>query len=152
MYLEAKRRGWSQGMNVKTKRKRSLEQSTRITQKAAPVARAVHVQPPAPAAPPILRRHSSTGLSDALSTGLSLGEQNYDDLEPICSRKRTKPPLPQDLTLRQKQGKKNGRKGSVRDRPHPHVGGSMMESITVGGRTLRWRRMRCSVATASSTR
>ena len=62
------------------------------------------------------------------------------DAELISSRKREKPPLPQDLTLRQKQRKKNGRKGSVRDRPRPHVSGSIAESITVGGHTLRWRR------------
>ena len=96
----------------------------------------------------MLRRHSSTGLSDALGTSLSLGHQDeYIDVEPISSRKRAKPPLPQDLTLRQKQGKKNGRKGSVRDRPLPHDGGSIAESITVGGRTLRWRRTDRSNAT-----
>ena len=136
-------------MNVKTQRKRALEQSTRV-QKSAPVPSVVqHAKPPAPAPPPILRRHSSTGLSDALGTSLSLGERSYDDMdmEPISSRKRAKPPQPQDLTRRQKQGKKNGRKGSVRDRPHANDGGSVAESITVGGRTLRWRRTDRSNAT-----
>ena len=149
MYLEAKRGGWSQGMNVKTQRKRALEQSTRV-QKSAPVTCVVqHAEPPPPAPPPILRRHSSTGLSDALGASLSLGEQGDEDIdiEPVSSRKRAKPPLPQDLTLRQKQGKKNGRKGSVRDRPRPQIGGSIAESITVGGHTLRWRRTDRSNAT-----
>ena len=138
-------------MNVKTQRKRALEQSTRV-QKSAPVTSGVqHAKPPPPpiAPPPILRRHSSTGLSDALGTSLSLGEQSDEDMdmEPISSRKRAKPPRPQDLTVRQKQGKKNGRKGSVRDRPGPHDGGSIAESITVGGHTLRWRRTDRSNAT-----
>jgi hypothetical protein len=151
MYLEAKRGGWSRGINVKTHQKRALEQSTRV-QKSAPVATCVvqHAEPPPPPAPPpILRRHSSTGLSDALGTSLSLGEQSDEDMdmEPISSRKHAKPPRPQDLTLRQKQGKKNGRKGSVRDRPAPHDGGSISESITVGGHTLRWRRTDRSNAT-----
>jgi hypothetical protein len=149
MYLEAKRGGRSQGMNVKTQQKRALEQSSRV-QKSAPVTCVVqHAERPPPAPPPILRRHSSTGLSDALGTGLSLGEQSDEDMdiEPVSSRKRAKPPLPQDLTLRQKQGKKNGRKGSVRDRPRPHDGGTIAESITVGGHTLRWRRTDRSNAT-----
>lgn len=130
-------------MNVKTQQKRAFEQSTRV-QKSAPVTTCVVqcAEPPPPAPPPILRRHSSTGLSDALGSSLSLGEQidEYMDMEPISSRKRAKPPQPQDLTVRQKKGKKNGRKGSVRDRPAPHNGGSIAESITVGGHTLRWRR------------
>ena len=142
-------------MNVKTHLKRALEQSTRVPKSAPATTCAVlHAKPPPPAPPPpapppMLRRHSSTGLSDALDTSLSLGEQSDDGMgaEPVSSRKRTKPPLPQDLTLKQKKGKKNGSKGSVRDRPRPHGGGSIAESITVGGHTLRWRRTDRSNAT-----
>ena len=79
MNQEAKRRGWSQGMNMKTQQKRALEHSTRV-QKSAPATSAVqHAKLPAP--PPMLRRHSSTGLSDALGTSLSLGEQNDDGMD-----------------------------------------------------------------------
>ena len=114
MYLEAKRGGWSRGMNVKTHLKRALEQSTRVPKSAPATTCAVlHAKPPPPAPPPsapppMLRRHSSTGLSDALDTSLSLGEQSDDGMgaEPVISRKRTKPPLPQDLTLKQKMGAK----------------------------------------------
>ena len=140
MYLEAKRGGWSRGMNVKTHLKRALEQSTRVPKSAPATTCAVlHAKPPPPAPPPsapppMLRRHSSTGLSDALDTSLSLGEQSDDGMgaEPVSSRKRTKPPLPQDLTLKQK-AKRMGAKALCYDRPRPHGGGSIAESITVVG-------------------
>ena len=125
-------------MNVKTERKRALEQSTRI-QKPPTACTAQHAPPapPAPPVPPILRRASSTGLSDVLSTSLLLG------VEPISSQKRKKPPLAQDLTLRQRQGLSQSKRNGTR----PLTGGSVMESITVGDHTLRWRRTESGSAT-----
>jgi hypothetical protein len=146
MLSQAKRHGWTRGMNVKTARKRELDQSTRIV-KPAPTTVAERVLKPslpkgraAPTAPPhVLRQDSSVSLSELLGGSLSLGdEQSYADV--IHSRKCAKPPRACDLTLRDRQHKKNGRRGSVRDRPSQRkASGSVMESITVGGHTLRWR-------------
>ena len=128
----------SQRMKLKTERKRALDQQTRI-RKPAPEPRAAPPRkPPAPAAvpPPPVRRNSSTGLSDILSSSLSLGG---DFTEPVRSRKRAKPPG-RDLTVRQRQGKKYGPKGGPKTRPsQPRAVGSVMESVMVGGHTLRWR-------------
>ena len=131
-------------MNAKTARKRKLDQSTRIA-KPAPTTRAERVlKPPLPTAaqtapPQVLRQDSSASLSELLGERLSLGdEQSFVDV--VHSRKRAKHPRACDLTLRDRQHKKNGRRGSVRDRPSQRkAGGSIMESITVGGHTLRWR-------------
>ena len=144
MLSEAKRGGWTRGMNVKTARKRELVQSTRIA-KPAPTSRAERVLKPilpaaAPTAPPpALRQDSSASLSELLAGSLSLGDgQSYTDV--THSRKRAKHPRACDLTLRDRQHKKNGCRGSVRDRPSQRkAGASVMESITVGGHTLRWR-------------
>jgi len=137
MYLEAKRAGFGRGMNLKTERKRALSQQTRIQATAPEPRDAPQKSPaPAPASPPPVRRSSSTGLSDILGSSLSLG---FTDLEPVRSRKRSKP-AGRDLTVRQRQGKKYGPKGGPKTRPsQPRAVGAVMESVTVGGHTLRWR-------------
>lgn len=153
MMSEAKRGGWTCGMNVKTARKRELDQSSRITKPPTSCTQRVLKAPlptAAPKAPPhALRQDSSASLSELLGGSLSLGdEQGYVDV--MHSRKRAKHPRNCDLTLRDRQHKKNGRKGSVRDRPSQRkAGGSVMESITVGGHTLRWR---CNDRTSATGR
>ena len=141
MLSEAKRGGWTRGMNVKTAIKRELDQSTRIAKAPTSCAPRVPSLPTAaPTAPPrALRQDSSGSLSELLGGSLSLGdEQSYADV--VHSRKRAKHPRTCDLTIRDRQHKKNGRRGSVRDRPSQRkAGGSVMDSITVGGHTLRWR-------------